>query len=208
MSKIYISTHPVIQHKLTLLRDKRTTTKVFRELVEEISALLVFEASSGLQVKETDVETPFTSARGNILDREVSLIAILRAGLGMVPGALKVFPNAHIGHFGIYRDPKTLEPVEYYAKYFGKIKENNIIVLDPILATGGTANKAIDLLKKKGAASITLVCILASKQGIDNIKEQAPDVPIYLAAVDPVLNEQGYIFPGLGDAGDRIYGTT
>lgn len=208
MCNVFVVDHPVIKHKLAILRDERTDTKTFRELVEEIGAVLTFEASRDFGTKEVTVKTPFGESKDSILDRETGIVAIFRAGLGMVPGALKVFPNAHIGHFGISRDPKTLEPVEYYAKYLDEMKNKNVIILDPMLATGGTASKAIGLLKENGANIISLICIVASEKGVVRVKTDHDEVPIYTAVVDKELNNEGYIIPGVGDAGDRIFGTS
>jgi uracil phosphoribosyltransferase len=208
MLEVNVVNHPVIKHKLALLRDERTGAKVFRELVEEIAIHLTYEASRNFEIKEVSVKTPFGESSDMILEKETGIVTIFRAGLGMIPGALKVFPNAHMGHFGITRDPETLEPIQYYAKYLDEMKKNNVIVFDPMLATGGTASKAITLLKEKGASSISLVCIVSVEQGISLINKSHPDVPIFTAIIDPLLSEQGFIVPGVGDAGDRLFGTS
>lgn len=207
MIEVNVIDHPVIKHKLALLRDENTDTKTFRELVDEIAVLLAYEASRNFETKEVSVKTPLGQSTDKVLEKETGIVTIFRAGLGMIAGALKVFPNAHVGHIGITRDENTLEPVQYYAKYLDEMKRNNVIVFDPMLATGGTACKAISLLKEKGANSISLVCIVSTEQGVAKINLNHPDVPIYTAVVDPILNEDGYIVPGVGDAGDRLFGT-
>lgn len=208
MSKVNVVNHPVIKHKLARLRDKNTDTKSFRELIEEIATLLTFEASKDFKTKKVNISTPFGESSDEVLEKEVGIVAIFRAGLGMVPGALKVFPNAHMGHFGITRDPQTLKPKQYYAKFLEGMTQTNVIILDPMLATGGTSCRAIELLKEKGASSISLICIVSSDKGIDEVKKNHPDVPIYAAVVDPLLDDQGFIIPGVGDAGDRLFGTS
>lgn len=208
LGNVFILDHPLIQHKITYIRDKRTGTKQFRELVDEVSMLMAFEITRHLPLEETIVETPVTNAKAYILSgKKIGLIPILRAGLGMVDGMLNLLPAAKVGHVGLYRDPETLQPIEYYIKLPSDIKERELIVLDPMLATGGSANDAIDSLKKRGAKSIRLMCLVGAKEGVELIKKNHPDVDIYLGALDDSLNEEGYIVPGLGDAGDRLFGT-
>lgn len=208
MSNLYILDHPLIQHKLAYIRDKNTGTKQFREVVDEVSMLMGFEITRNLPVKEVEVETPVSSAKAQVLTgKKIGLIPILRAGLGMVDGMLQLLPAAKVGHIGLYRDPDTLQPVEYYIKLPSDISERMLIVLDPMLATGGSANDAIDSLKKRGAKSIKLACLVAAPQGIELIQKNHPDVDIYICGLDETLNEKGYIVPGLGDAGDRLFGT-
>lgn len=208
MSNVYVLDHPLIQHKLTHIRDKNTGTKEFRELVDEVAMLMAFEITRNLPVKETTVETPVMEATAKVLSgKKIGLVPILRAGLGMVDGMLKLLPAARVGHVGLYRDPETLKPVEYYIKLPSDIAERELIVMDPMLATGGSANDAIYSLKKRGAKKIRLMCLVAAPEGVDLIKENHPDVDIYLGALDNGLDENGYILPGLGDAGDRLFGT-
>lgn len=208
MGNLHILDHPLIQHKLSIIRNKETGTKQFRELVDEISMLMAFEITRDLPVKEIEVETPVCPAQAHILTgKKIGLIPILRAGLGMVDGMLQLLPAAKVGHIGLYRDPETLQPVEYYIKLPTDISERKLIVLDPMLATGGSANDAIASLKKRGAKSITLVCIVAAPEGVKLVQEQHPDIDIYLSALDEGLDENSYIVPGLGDAGDRLFGT-
>ena len=200
--------HPLIQHKLTLLRDKNTGSKEFRELVSEISTLMCYEATRNLPLKEIEVETPVAIAKSKeISGRKLAFIPILRAGVGMVGGATSLVPAAKVGHIGLYRDPKTLKPIEYYNKLPSDIQERDVIVLDPMLATGGSAIDAITLIKKSGPKTVKFMCIIAAPEGMDALTKAHPDVQIYCAALDEKLNEQGYIVPGLGDAGDRIFGT-
>lgn len=200
--------HPLIQHKLTLMRSKDTGTKDFRELLEEIAMLMAYEITRDFPLKEVEIETPVSKCKAKVLaGKKVGVIPILRAGLGMLSGVVNMIPAARVGHVGMYRDPKTLEPVEYYCKLPGDVAERTLIVVDPMLATGGSASAAIKLLKDKGAKSITLMCLVAAPEGVRRINEDHPDVPLYVAAVDEKLNEKGYIVPGLGDAGDRIFGT-
>src|SRR5690625_4630913 len=208
MSNLYILDHPLIQHKITYIRDVNTGTKQFRELVNEVSMLMGFEITRNLPLKDTEVQTPITKAKAQVLTgKKIGLIPILRAGLGMVDGMLQLLPAARVGHIGLYRDPETLQPVEYYIKLPSDISERMLILLDPMLATGGSANDAIDSLKKRGAKSIKLMCLVGAPEGVKMIQENHPDVDIYLCALDEELNEKGYIVPGLGDAGDRLFGT-
>lgn len=208
MSNVIVLDHPLIQHKLTYIRDKNTGTKEFRELVDEVAMLMAFEITRNLEVTEKTVDTPVTEAKTKILaGKKIGLIPILRAGLGMVDGMLKLLPAARVGHVGLYRDPKTLKPVEYYIKLPADIAERELIVMDPMLATGGSANDAIESLKKRGAKKIRLMCLVAAPEGVKVIQENHPDVDIYLAALDEKLDDKGYIVPGLGDAGDRLFGT-
>jgi len=204
----FIFQHPLIQHKISLLRDKNTGTKDFRELVEEVSMLMVYEVTKDLPLVETEVETPIAKALVNKLsDKPIALVPILRAGLGMVPGVQKLLPNARVGHIGLYRDHVTHEPVEYYCKLPDDISESIVIVLDPMFATGGSATAAISFLKQRGCTDLRLVCIVAAQPAIDRMKADHPDVPVYCGALDGELNDNAYIVPGLGDAGDRIFGT-
>jgi len=201
--------HPLVQHKLTSLRDKNTDTKLFRELVEELSMLMAYELTRDLPFTTRSVNTPIGVFKDgvSVQGSSIGIIPILRAGLGMVEGILKVVPMAPIGHIGLYRDPETLEPVEYYCKLPGGLPDRTLIVVDPMLATGGSASAAIGFLKDKGAKTIKLNCILAAPEGIERIKKEHPDVPIFVAGIDEKLNDHGYIVPGLGDAGDRLFGT-
>ncbi|TNJ64703.1 uracil phosphoribosyltransferase [Paenibacillus hemerocallicola] len=208
MSKVFVCDHPLIQHKLTYIRDKNTTTKDFRELVDEVATLMAYEITREIPLERVEVETPVQRAECQIISgRMLGLIPILRAGLGMVDGILKLLPAAKVGHVGLYRDPDTLQPVEYYVKLPTDVQERELIVIDPMLATGGSANAAIDVLKKRDCSQIKLMCLIASPEGIRAVQEAHPDVDIYVAAVDEYLNEHGYIVPGLGDAGDRLFGT-
>ena len=208
MSKVYVFDHPLIQHKTALIRKTETGTKDFRELVVEISRLMGFEATRHLPLKEVEIETPICKTKVNMLDGEdVAIVPILRAGLGLVDGFLDLVPNAKVGFVGLYRDPDTHQPVEYYCKLPNDISEREIFVLDPMLATGGSAAAAIDFIKERGGKKITFMCLIAAPEGIEVLQKAHPDVNIYAAAKDECLNEHAYIVPGLGDAGDRIYGT-
>ena len=200
--------HPLVQHKVSLLRNKATGTKEFKELVSELATLLCYEATRDLPLEEVEIETPIAVAHTKVLSgRKLALVPILRAGLGMVDGMLTLLPAAKVGHIGLYRNEETLEPVEYYCKRPSDIAERDVIVLDPMLATGGSARDAITQIKKRGARSIKFIGIIAAPEGLKALHEAHPDVDIYVAALDEKLNEKGYIVPGLGDAGDRIFGT-
>jgi len=200
--------HPLIQHKITLIRDKNTKLKEFRELVDELSNLMAYEVTREIELKEIEIETPIGKTKSKILSgKNIAVIAILRAGLGMVDGILKLLPSAKVGHIGMYRDPKTLQPCEYYAKLPKDISDRKVIVVDPMLATGGTASACIDYLKKMGVVDIKFVCLISASAGIEKVLNDHPDIKLYTAAIDEKLNSHGYIVPGLGDAGDRLYGT-
>ncbi len=208
MGQVRVFEHPLIQHKLTILRDVRTGHKEFRELVEEIAMLMAFEATSDLPVRTVEVTTPVGVARGaTVAGQELAVVPILRAGLSMETGILRLMPTARVGHIGIYRDPATLDPHTYYCKLPPDIAARQVLVVDPMLATGGSAVEAIDLLKARGARTIRLMVLIAAPEGIRRVQGGHPDVDIYTAAVDDHLNDHGYIIPGLGDAGDRLYGT-
>ena len=200
--------HPLVQHKLTILRNERTSSKDFRQLVSEIATLMCYEATRDLPLKEVEVKTPIAMAKTKVIaGRKLAFVPILRAGLGMVDGMLTLVPGAKIGHIGLYRDPKTLKPVEYYCKLPHDMTERDVIVLDPMLATGGSAIDAITQIKKREPRSIKFMCIIAAPEGLKALTEAHPDVPVYCANIDERLNDHGYIVPGLGDAGDRIFGT-
>ncbi|BCU83268.1 uracil phosphoribosyltransferase [Polycladomyces abyssicola] len=208
MGHVYVFDHPLIQHKLTYIRDKRTGTKEFRELVEEVSALMAYEITRDMPLEEVTVETPVAPAKCKVLSgKKLGLVPILRAGLGMVDGILRLIPTAKVGHLGLYRDPETLEPVQYYSKMPSDIGERELIVIDPMLATGGSAAAALRILKEMGARNMKLMCLIAAPEGIERVHREHDDVDIYVAAVDEKLNEKSYIVPGLGDAGDRLFGT-
>ncbi|MBP5166979.1 MAG: uracil phosphoribosyltransferase [Oscillospiraceae bacterium] len=208
MGKLNVLDHPLIQHKLSILRDKNTSVKEFRELVGEIAGLMCFEATRDLPTEEVEVETPVARAKvKRLAGKKMAVVPILRAGLGMVDGILQLIPGAKVGHIGLYRDPETLEPVEYYCKLPNDISEREIIVIDPMLATGGSASAAIRFIKQHGGKHIRLMCIIGAPVGAEKVINDHPDVDIYVAAMDEKLNEHGYIVPGLGDAGDRIFGT-
>ena len=204
----FVADHPLVKHKISHLRDKNTGTKEFKELVSEIATLLCYEATRNLPTENLEIETPLTVTSQPVLaGRKLALVPILRAGLGMVDGMLTLLPAAKIGHIGLYRNEETLEPVEYYCKLPADINEREVIVLDPMLATGGSAVDAISLIKKRGAKHIKFICIIAAPQGVEKLQKAHPDVDIYIGQMDECLNEHGYIVPGLGDAGDRIFGT-
>lgn len=208
MENVIVVDHPLIQHKISLLRDKNTQTKEFRELVSEISMLMGYEVTRNMPLKEVEIETPVGVARTKVLSgKKMGIVPILRAGLGMVDGMLRLLPMARVGHIGLYRNPDTLEPVKYYCKLPFDVVEREIVVLDPMLATGGSASAAISYLKEKGVTNIKLMCLIASKDGINRVNKDHPDVSIFCATVDEVLDSHGYILPGLGDAGDRLFGT-
>ncbi len=200
--------HPLVQHKLTLLRDRATPTKIFKELVDEIAMLMAYEATADLPLQAVEVETPLERATGaRVGGKKLTLVPILRAGLGMVDGILRLVPAARVGHIGLYRDHDTLQPVDYYFKIPGDVAERDFFVLDPMLATGGSAAAAVTSLKRAGATRIRFLCLVAAPEGVRKLTATHPDVPIYTAALDRGLNELGYILPGLGDAGDRLFGT-
>ena len=208
MSKVVVFDHPLIQHKLSIMRDKHTGSKQFRELLSEIAMLMVFEVTRDLETEEVAVETSICTEKCRRLSgKKLGIIPILRAGLGMVDGVTNLVPSAKVGHIGLYRDPQTLEPVEYYCKLPADSENRELLVLDPMLATGGSASAAIDFIKKRGCTHIRLVNLIAAPEGIARIQKDHPDVDIYVAALDDHLNEHGYIVPGLGDAGDRLFGT-
>lgn len=208
MSNVYVFDHPLIQHKTAMIRKTDTTVKDFRELVKEISMLMGYEATRHLPLKEVEITTPMQDAKVNMLAGEdIAIVPILRAGLGMVDGMLALVPNAKVGHIGLYRDHETHEPVEYYCKLPADIEEREIFVVDPMLATGGSAAAAIDFIKARGGKKIVFMCLIAAPEGIEVLQKAHPDVDIFIAAKDECLNENKYILPGLGDAGDRLYGT-
>ena len=208
MGKVYVFDHPLIQHKVTKMRDVETPVKEFRDLAREVSMLMGFEATRDLPLKEIEIETPICKAVVKELSgRKLAVVPVLRAGLGMVDGILNLIPAAKVGHIGLYRDPETLEPVEYYCKLPADCDEREVFVVDPMLATGGSASAAITLLKEHGCRHIRLMNIIAAPVGVERLQKDHPDVDIYIAALDDHLNEHGYIVPGLGDAGDRIFGT-
>lgn len=208
MENVFIFDHPLIQHKVSLLRDKNTSAKEFRELVAEISTMMGFEVTRDIPLKEVEIETPIGMAMTKVIaGKKLAFVPILRAGLGMVEGLLNLIPMARVGHIGLYRDHETLEPVEYYCKLPDDVAERDVVILDPMLATGGSACDAVKCIKDRGVKNIKFVCLIASRTGIDRLHGEHPDVGVYCAAVDESLNENGYIVPGLGDAGDRLFGT-
>ena len=208
MSKVCVFDHPLIQHKLSILREKSTSVKEFRELISEIAMLMCYEATRDLPLEEVEIETPVAKAKvKRISGKKLAIVPILRAGLGMVDRMVSMMPNAKVGHIGLFRDPETLEPVKYYYKMPPDIEERDVIVVDPMLATGGSASAAIQFLKDDGVKHIKLMCIIGAPEGVQRMQEDHPDVDIFVAALDERLNEHGYIVPGLGDAGDRIFGT-
>ena len=208
MSKVTVVDHPLVQHKLTLMRDINCGTKDFRQLLQEIAMLMAYEVTRSLPMEEIEIQTPITKCKSKIITgKKVGIVPILRAGLGMVDGVLALVPTAKVGHIGLYRDPETHRPVEYYCKLPMDVAERDLIVVDPMLATGGSSIAAIDFIKKRGCKSITLMCLVGCPEGIKAVQEAHPDVNIYIAAIDERLNENKYIVPGLGDAGDRLYGT-
>ena len=205
--KVHIMDHPLITHKISMLRDVNTNTKDFRQLVYEIALLMGYEATKDLTLTDTEITTPLMKTTKKVLNQKVAIVPILRAGLGMVDGVLDLIPSAKVGHIGLYRDHETLKPVDYYCKLPTDIESREVIIVDPMLATGGSSAAAITFIKQRGAKNIKLMCILAAPEGIRVLQEEHPDVELYCGAVDDKLNEKGYILPGLGDAGDRIFGT-
>jgi uracil phosphoribosyltransferase len=207
-AEVHVIKHPLVQHKLTLMRQKELSTSSFRNLMAEISTLLAYEVTRDLPVVATEVETPLGKAQGAVLEgKKIVLIPILRAGTGIIDGMLRILPSARVGHIGVYRDPETLGAVEYYSKMPGEMRDRDVIVADPLLATGNSAIAAVDRVKSAQPKSIKLVCLVAAPEGVANFHDSHPDVPIYTASVDEKLDEHGYIVPGLGDAGDRLFGT-
>ena len=208
MSKVTVVDHPLVQHKLTLMRDINCGTKDFRQLLSEIAMLMAYEVTRELPLEEIEIETPIAKCKSKIIaGKKLGIVPILRAGLGMVDGVLALVPAAKVGHIGLYRDPKTHLPVEYYCKLPMDVAERDLIVVDPMLATGGSSIAAIDFIKQRGCKSITLMCLVGCPEGVEAVQKAHPDVDIYIAAIDEKLNENKYIVPGLGDAGDRLYGT-
>ena len=208
MSKAVVMDHPLIQHKIGQIRKKETGTKDFRQMISEIATMICFEATRNLELEDVEIETPIcTTTVKQLKGRKMAIVPILRAGLGMVDGMLQMIPAAKIGHIGLYRDPETLKPVEYYCKLPADCAEREVFVVDPMLATGGASVAAIQMLKEKGCKKICLLCIIAAPEGVRAMQEAHPDVDLYIGALDEKLNEHGYIVPGLGDAGDRIFGT-
>ena len=207
MSKLFVMDHPLIKHKITMLRSKETPVKDFRELAYEISLLMGYEATKDLTLEEIDVETPLVKTKGYSIEKQVAIVPILRAGLGMVDAFTSLIPAAKVGHIGLYRDHETLQPVEYYCKLPTDIEKRQVLVTDPMLATGGSAAAAIQFIKDRGAKKIKLVCLIGAPEGVKAVQDAHPDVDIYVGALDEKLNEHGYIVPGLGDAGDRLFGT-
>ena len=208
MSKLTVFDHPLIQHKLTIIRDKNVGTKEFREIVDEIASLMAYEVTRDLPVEDVEIETPVAkTTQKQLAGKKLAIVPILRAGLGMVDGIMKLIPAARIGHIGMYRDEESLEPVEYFVKLPEDIDQREVLVVDPMLATGGSAVMAIDALKKRGATKIKLITLVSAPVGVETVQKAHPDVDIYTAGLDEGLNEHGYIIPGLGDAGDKIFGT-
>ncbi len=208
MSTLHVIDHPLIQHKLTIMRKKETGSKDFRELLEEIAMLIGYEITRDLPLEEVEIETPVAKAKAKVIEgKKLAIVPILRAGLGMVDGLLSLVPVAKVGHIGLYRDPETLKPVEYYCKLPLDVEERIVIVVDPMLATGGSSADAIDMLKARGCKNIRLMCLIGAPEGVAAVQARHPDVDIYLAGLDECLNSHAYIVPGLGDAGDRLFGT-
>ncbi|NLV50715.1 MAG: uracil phosphoribosyltransferase [Clostridiales bacterium] len=208
MGELHVLDHPLIQHKLSVIRDKNTSVKEFREIISEIASLMCYESTRDITTEEVEIETPVGVAKARkVSGKKMAVVPILRAGLGMVEGILKLVPGAKVGHIGLYRDPDTLEPVEYYCKMPKDIAEREVYILDPMLATGGSATAAISFLKNYGCLHIKLMCIIGAPEGVNRVRTDYPDVDVFLAALDDHLDDHGYIVPGLGDAGDRIFGT-
>ncbi|SDL17238.1 uracil phosphoribosyltransferase [Halarsenatibacter silvermanii] len=208
MGEVFIFDHPLMKHKLTLLRDKDTGPKEFRELTNELAMLMAYEVTRDIPLEEVEIETPLTSTKSpRIAGKKIGVVPILRAGLGMLDGILQLMPAARVGHVGLYRDPDTLEPVEYYCKLPPDTENRDLLVIDPMLATGGSATAAIDAVKSRGVRSLKFMCLVAAPEGIERVREDHEDIDIYTAAVDDHLDDHAYIVPGLGDAGDRLYGT-
>ncbi|MFQ7307782.1 MAG: uracil phosphoribosyltransferase [Mediterraneibacter sp.] len=208
MGEVHVMDHPLIEHKISYIRSKDIGTKEFREVIGEIAQLMCYEATRDLKMKEVEIETPVARTTGRVLDgKKLAIVPILRAGIGMVDGMLSLIPAAKVGHIGLYRDPETLEPVEYYCKLPSDCEERQVFVVDPMLATGGSSAAAVSMLKEKGVKNIRFLCIIAAPEGVERMREEHPDVDLYIGALDERLNDHGYIVPGLGDAGDRIFGT-
>ncbi|EAD1189030.1 uracil phosphoribosyltransferase [Listeria monocytogenes] len=208
MANVHVINHPLVQHKLTIIRDKNTGTKAFRELVDEVATLMAYEITRDMELEDIQVETPLqTTTAKTLTGKKLGIVPILRAGLGMQDGILKLIPAAKVGHVGLYRDHDTLEPVEYFVKLPSDVEERLFIVVDPMLATGGSAIMAIDCLKKRGARNMKFMCLVAAPEGVKALQDAHPDLEIYVAGLDEKLDENGYIRPGLGDAGDRLFGT-
>ncbi len=208
MGEVHVMDHPLIEHKISYIRSKDIGTKEFREVIGEIAQLMCYEATRDLKMKEVEIETPVARTTGRVLDgKKLAIVPILRAGIGMVDGMLSLIPAAKVGHIGLYRDPETLEPVEYYCKLPTDCEERQVFVVDPMLATGGSSVAAVSMLKEKGVKNIRFLCIIAAPEGVERMREEHPDVDLYIGALDERLNDHGYIVPGLGDAGDRIFGT-
>jgi len=207
VGKLVVSDHPLVRHKMSRLRNKNTSFKEFREIIGEIAMLLAYEATRGIPLVDIEVETPIAVAKCKTIEKKIAIIPILRAGTGMSDGIQNLIPTARIGHIGIYRDPETLTPVEYFCKLPTDVSESEVLLVDPMLATGVSAEAAIGFLKERGVENVTMLCILAAPEGVKRVQKAYPDIDIYAADYDQILNEHGYIVPGLGDAGDRIFGT-
>lgn len=207
MSNFFVIDHPLVQNKMAMLRNRNTNSKEFRELVGEIASLICYEATKSLPLKEVEVETPLGTARCKVLENEMVLVPILRAGIGMTDAIINLIPNAKVGHIGLYRDPSTFQPIEYFCKLPKAEEDMELFVLEPMLATGGSASAAIQFIKERNFKNIKYICLIAAPEGVKKLQAEHPDVDIYCAAFDRVLNEEGYIVPGLGDVGDRIFGT-
>lgn len=206
--RVFVMDHPLLAHKITYIRNENVGTKEFREVITEIAQLICYEATRDLKTRDVKIKTPITETMGKELaGKKLAIVPILRAGIGMVDGMLSLIPTAKVGHIGLYRDPETLEPVEYYCKLPADCDEREVFVVDPMLATGGSSTAAIRMLKEKGVKNIRFLCIIAAPEGVERMRREHPDVDIYIGALDEKLNEHGYIVPGLGDAGDRIFGT-